>query len=821
MVKRMADPLVIASWQADRPGLSAVEVGGKARGLWSLPQAWAPPFVVFRLPFFDLCRELGVPHALAGLSGDDAELLQHVVDGVRDGAKKVIVRSNAPDEARFENRGRYVSVDADAQPQALATAISKVVRQADGPMCVLVQALVERSVWGHLSNERRVSKRRTTWLVEEHAAGDLDPSHRVITPRPAPPAPLYASHRDELPDRLREVAAHLASKDHLTHCEWVWDGQRVWIVQADRITPSPGDADRYLGSRAAPPADESTLRLLTTLDPEEASRWSKLARRTVMQQLGMPVPPVHFLGGEVCRDIARHRSAFEEDFAALSSDGSIPLVLRCDLLREADDGDVGESALSLPTSKPSVDATAALTFIERVAEHFAASGIEHTRWAVLPAQLVPARASIMVQARPGAQTVRLDALWGFPDGIGCLSHDTYLYRIDRESFSETCRYKESCLLYNAGRGWYFAAVGMPHDWGHVLNEAEVRTAASWARRIADHLHREVQLMVLARTGGARGAEAMRPWHYTDHTVPPWAPPVRWAPQRGAVKMRTPSDLERLRNTDAKVSGIHFAPLVEDRRDTGFIRKVAALAVELGVPVYFSGSVLGHTYYILRSAGAHVVLVGIDSPEVEPDQYDKLVRDRIPEVVRRSGATARVVRANPEQGVVLLKHKLIEEALEIWNAQGDDVRDELADLLEVLDELCRRLGLTRNEVLAAQDAKRSSRGGFEQLLYLEATAPEANRLEESRLFPTSPEPIVSTARRAVGPVSIERADSQAVVLRVPAAPPLRGGVPLREYSIDLAQARLRFRHDGLNLEITVERVDQPNVQGQLSLPIEIP
>ncbi len=500
-------------------------------------------------------------------------------------------------------------------------------------MCVLVQALVKRSTWGHLSNERRVSRRRTAWLVEEHAAGGLDPSHRMVTSRPALPVPLYASHRAELLDRLREVAAHLTAKSHLTHCEWVWDGRRVWIVQADEVIPRAGEADRYLGSQAIPTSEESALRLLRTLDQEEASRWSKLARRTVMQQLGIPVPPVHFLGGEVCRDLARHQSAFEEDFAALSSDGSIPVVLRCDLLRDAraaENADEDESSLSLPTSEPLLETTAAVAFIQEVTAHFAAIGVEPARWAILPAQLVPARASVMVQAHPGAQVVRLDALWGFPDGIGCLPHDTYLYRIDRESFSEACRYKESCLLYGVDRGWYFATVGTPHDWGHVLNDAEIRTAASWSRRIADTLQREVQLMVLARTDGVRGADGMRPWHYTDHTVPPWAPPVRWAPQRGAAEVRRPTDLERLRNANARVSGmnarvsgIHFAPIVADRRDTRFIRDVAALALELGVPVYFSGSVLGHTYYMLRSAGAHVVLVGVDSPEAEPNQYDKL------------------------------------------------------------------------------------------------------------------------------------------------------------------------------------------------------
>jgi predicted house-cleaning noncanonical NTP pyrophosphatase (MazG superfamily) len=807
-------PLITASWETNRSEWSAAEAGGKACGLLSLPRVWTPPFIVFGLPFFHRCRTDGAKQALHNLLEVDRDRVRLVLEEACQSLGKVIVRSNGFDEARPESRGRHISVNADAHDPALAGAITRVVDNADAPMCVLVHVLARRSAWGHLSNERRVSRRRSAWLVEEHGAG-LDPTRRMIAARPSPTEPLDTAHRAQMLDRLRQVAAHLTDHRHLMHCEWVWDERRVWIVQADRITPAPGEANRYMRARATPSGDGVQVRLLHSPTSEDTRRWHKLAKRTVMQELGMPVAPVYLLSGETCSDLALHGKAFDEDFAALSLGGRIPVVLRCDLLAGTDD-----SGLSLPTSEPLLDAAHARAFIADTAQCFSAAGIAPSGWAVLPAQLVPTYASVMALARPGAQTIRLDALWGFPDGVGCLAHDSYQYRIDREDFSEACRYKGSCLLYEPDRGWRFATVGEPYDWGHILNRAEVHTAASWSRRIADHLQREVQLMVLCRIGGARGATAMKPWHYTDHVVPPWTHPVRWAPEQSAAMVQGPADLERLRDSHTAISGIHFVPFVEERRDTRLIHDVATLAAEVGVPVYFSGSVLGHTYYLLRSAGANVVLVGGEAPEAKPDQYDKLVRDRIPDVVRSSGTTAHVVRATPEQGVRLLKHKLVEEALEVWNAQGDAVRDELADLLEALEELYRRLGLTRAEVEDTQRAKRASRGGFEQLIYLEATAPQHGRLEESGLFPTSPEPIVSAARRVLGPVSVERADGRVLVLRVPVAPPLRAGVPIREYGIDLAEARIRFRHDGLNLRISVERIEQPNPPGQLSLPIEM-
>ncbi len=809
--------MIIASWETTRSEWSATEVGGKARGLLSLPRVWTPPFIVFSLAFFYRCKADGPRSALEHLSDIDRDRVRLLLEAATStDVGKVIVRSNAFDEAQPESRGRHISVDADAVHDSLAGAISRVIECTDASMCILVQVLAERSAWGHLSNERRVSRRRNAWLVEAHTAEGFDPARSIVAARPGGTEPLCASQRVQMLERLRQAAAHLTDGRHLMHCEWVWDGRQVWIVQADAVAPVPGEADRYLNAHATPPAGGMRLRLMRCPTSEDARRWNKLAKRSVMRELGMPVAPIYFLRGEVCGDLAAHRAAFDDDFAALSHGGEVPVVLRCDLLEHH-----SGNQLSLPTSEPLLAARDAGAFIDQVAKRFSANCVAPRGWAVLPAQLVPAHASVMAQARPGAQTIRLDALWGFPDGVGCLAHDTYHYRIDRESFLEACRYKGSCLLYELGRSWRFATVGKPFDWGHVLNEAEVHTAASWSRRIADHLQREVQLMVLCRIGGARGAAAMMPWHYTDHVVPPWTAPVRWAPERNAATVRGPVDLARLRDAGVPISGVHFAPHVEERRDTALIRDVATFAVELGVPVYFSGSVLGHTYYLLRNAGANVVVVGVEAPAAEPDQYDKLVRDRIPEIVSSSGAVARVVRATPEQGVLLLKHKLIEEALEVWNAQGDAVRDELADLLEALDELCRRLGMTRSEIAAAQRAKRTARGGFEQLLYLEATAPEQGRVEESGLFSTSADPIVSATRRVLGPVRVERFDGRVLNLRVPMAPPLRGGIPIREYGIDLPEARLRFRHDGLNLEIRVERIEQQSPPGQLSLPIEMP
>lgn len=51
------------------------------------------------------------------------------------------------------------------------------------------------------------------------------------------------------------------------------------------------------------------------------------------------------------------------------------------------------------------------------------------------------------------------------------------------------------------------------------------------------------------------------------------------------------------------------------------------------------------------------------------------------------------------------------------------------------------------------------------------------------------------------------------------PPLRRGIPLHEYRLDLEERTVRFRHDGPELEVTLEQRDSAQGRGQLSLPVE--
>ena len=100
------------------------------------------------------------------------------------------------------------------------------------------------------------------------------------------------------------------------------------------------------------------------------------------------------------------------------------------------------------------------------------------------------------------------------------------------------------------------------------------------------------------------------------------------------------------------------------------------------------------------------------------EYHKLVRDRIPELIRAHGDRP-VARVLDEPGYhVALLAKLAEEAAEARQAPDDALPSELADVLEVLRALAASAGLTWDQLEAAADAKRDRRGGFTRRLFLE-------------------------------------------------------------------------------------------------------
>lgn len=94
----------------------------------------------------------------------------------------------------------------------------------------------------------------------------------------------------------------------------------------------------------------------------------------------------------------------------------------------------------------------------------------------------------------------------------------------------------------------------------------------------------------------------------------------------------------------------------------------------------------------------------------PRKYDKIVRDRIPEVIEAAGQRAKYELVDREAALAGLKRKLSEEVAEYLES-GE--LEELADLLEVIHGIAYHSGVSWAELDGIRLAKRDGRGGFER------------------------------------------------------------------------------------------------------------
>ncbi|MVP01072.1 nucleoside triphosphate pyrophosphohydrolase [Paenibacillus lutrae] len=104
-------------------------------------------------------------------------------------------------------------------------------------------------------------------------------------------------------------------------------------------------------------------------------------------------------------------------------------------------------------------------------------------------------------------------------------------------------------------------------------------------------------------------------------------------------------------------------------------------------------------------------------------YNKLVRDRIPDIIRENGQACRTrILTEPEYKQELHK-KLHEELREYLDASVQDDRhavEELADLLEVIQALAGVHHCSVQELEAVREEKAAERGGFKAKVYLMET-----------------------------------------------------------------------------------------------------
>ncbi|MED1103263.1 nucleoside triphosphate pyrophosphohydrolase [Bacillus paramycoides] len=99
-------------------------------------------------------------------------------------------------------------------------------------------------------------------------------------------------------------------------------------------------------------------------------------------------------------------------------------------------------------------------------------------------------------------------------------------------------------------------------------------------------------------------------------------------------------------------------------------------------------------------------------------YNKLIRDKIPQIIKNNGKTPTTRILNENEYIKEICKKTEEELTEYLEAKTKPNKlEELADLLELINALAEHEGTTLEEINTIRKKKAEERGGFKNRVFL--------------------------------------------------------------------------------------------------------
>lgn len=113
-------------------------------------------------------------------------------------------------------------------------------------------------------------------------------------------------------------------------------------------------------------------------------------------------------------------------------------------------------------------------------------------------------------------------------------------------------------------------------------------------------------------------------------------------------------------------------------------------------------------------------------------YNKLIRDLIPEKIARAGAACETRELSQEEFERELLKKIEEEATGVTAATTrEELIEELADVQDVIDEVCKVKGISSAEMQEAQAKALAKKGGFAKKLFLVWSSDDGYQTNEKK------------------------------------------------------------------------------------------
>ncbi|MBI2678270.1 MAG: nucleoside triphosphate pyrophosphohydrolase [Candidatus Koribacter versatilis] len=804
--------------------------GEKSVGLAQLPTAWVPTFFCITPDLHKRARNApGSQLAILLDSLERQEIDQRLHSfGSRPENVALIVRSDSTVEG-LQQRGMLKSFTCDGTVEGLLRAASSVFKSADesghlAPVGLIIQRYHEPTLSGHLSNERRVAEETRRWVCEmaparADRAGSLPTIQPIRVERVASASGqrLASGNRRQLFQQLKRVARYFYEQRLRRHLEWVWDGEVLWIVQNDVAPDEKGQTpEPFFTVGDNKPINSRRLSAFRPFGPRDAERWQKLRCAQVFKEADLPTTQLFVLkGASTVSRLAAGKSTrgLTDDLRELTG-GS--LVIRSDV--------EGTTTFLAPRTDAVTTVSAAFSFLTDASRKLLDQGVKPSRVCFIAHRFIPAEACAFSLAAPARARVRIDGMWGLPDGLEFCPHDSF--EIDARNgavLAKKVRHKPIFLAPLPSGEWKVSPLVAPWDWKQSLSPSALGEIARGTAVLASRARKPVVVMWFVGIPLTSGHPALVPWRFTTEEEPRQVDSAVGSHFRTEpFVVKNNEDLAELRKVNRPVSSVVLRPDGFHLRDERFLTELGTTVRQHGLRLDLEGSPLSHAYYVLKRTGAQVACVDPINPKALRQKFEKLVRDRIPVKISRHGERVETILLPGSELTDVLKAKLVEEALEVLSARsGQALDEEMADVLEVLRALARANQRTLKQVQAVARIKRKKVGGFGKGIFLietEDTPLVAVAEPEMRLF--EPE---QASRKSARPIAAGRRPQvrgdRILIPLIPSAPSrMRGDTHFyhRQKNVGVG---ITYRDK--MIEIVLEDPPSPSNPAQLLLPLGMP
>jgi predicted house-cleaning noncanonical NTP pyrophosphatase (MazG superfamily) len=708
-------------------------VGQKAVDISTLPSMWVPNYFVISSDLFERwkqhrsCSDLLSREELTNLG----TLIQSLVHSEE---KVLIVRSSSSDEGMGQ-RGKYLSQEIrGSNVNKLLDCIQNIYFNTynlnvdslgDSRLALIVQEFKQPIHSGHLSNERRIARRIQDWVYEFETGKNWNFAIKSHYKNANPETVLKANNHKQLINTLRNIATYFDYLHQRRHLEWVWDGNNVWVVQGDGDIELVGNNPAKYLEPSYPIEKNAKFQILNIWSEANSVKWNKISNQLDFKKARLPTYPIWVLESPVILEqIARgvYSSPLLDDLTKLAK---YPIVIRSDIDKN-----------KYPDDKQNLPRSDNLNSINKIQEFLSNKSKELMEkyspegFCFILHQYIPCKSSALCFSKKDNPRVKIDAIWGLADGLQYFQHDTYEYDTSIGIvIHDGPDYKEKYLAPDPKGKWEYVYSGNPWDWKSSLTEGEIHAISMGSITLSKLLQKDIVTMWFAGIPQNTNIPAVIPWWFdeSENTTGIVTQSDQSAFNRNVVLITSSSDLDNLESGPKKQEvALKLNPGPDLLRDTDFIDKIIKVAKAHDRPVQLCGSPLSHAYYRLQNKGVKVTCEAhlyrkskISKSKVfEPKYFNKLVRDKIPQIILSHGEHVNMKKISSNELVEALKRKTIEEAYEIYRSDNEvSIREELSDLYEVMMTLAQIYQITPEMIKTTAKNKKLAKGGFKEGTYL--------------------------------------------------------------------------------------------------------